>query len=135
MDHIRSDQSERCNERVGFQKSSHFTAFPIPNYITSRVHQFSIHFFPSPFVLHPPTFPPFHPHLFREPYFVRNSALTDTSFAHSPSVSVRPPAMVLFITFSSLPRALGSPRALPSRNDQMWPGPCSRCQQRTGGHP
>lgn len=44
--------------------------------------------------------------------------------------------MVLFITVSSLPRAL---RALwtwsASLNDQMWPGPWSQCQVRTGGQP
>lgn len=55
--------------------------------------------------------------------------------SESPLVSVRPPAMVLFITVSSLPRALRAPWASPSRNDQMWPGPWSLCQPRTGGQP
>lgn len=52
----------------------------------------------------------------------------------SPLVSVRPPA-TLFITVSSLPQALGVLWALPSYNDQMWLGPWSLCQQRTGGQP
>lgn len=58
-----------------------------------------------------------------------------TLSSESPLVSVWLPEMVLFIKVSSLPWALKALWALPSRNDQMWPGPWSLCQPRTGGQP
>lgn len=82
-------------------------------------------------------FPLFFIHLsssFSASYFISNFD-GQILCSQSPLVSVRPPAMVLFITVSSLPRAFTAQQASPSCNDQMWPGPWSQCQLRTGGQP
>lgn len=86
-----------------------------------------------PFFIHPPT--THHPSSSSPvSYFISN--FDEHIFcSESPSVPVWPTAMVLFITVSSLPWALRVLRASPSCNDQMWPGPWSLCQQRTGGQP
>lgn len=89
--------------------------------------------FPS---IHPPIHPANH-HLLSSPPWSNFISTFDGQIlcSESLSVSVRPPAMTLFITVSSLPQALRVLWALPSYNDQMCLGPWSLCQQRTGGQP
>lgn len=84
----------------------------------------SLDLFSFPSLAHPPTH-----HLFISNFDGQILCL------ESPLVSAGPPAMVLFITVSSLPQAHNVLWASPCYNDQLWLGPWSLCQEGTGGKP
>lgn len=69
-------------------------------------------------------------------YFISNSALMDTSFAQKiPWCLSGCQWWFCSLQSPTCPWALRPPWASPSHNDQMWPGPWSLCQLRTGGQP